>query len=113
MCSTFSLVAKPCIGGLCSGKSFCTKASMTIAPRKQTLKTFPGISKQGIPYGDLNVGEIVERQCQIRFTVPDDACRMKPEFHPMFLQEAYERCRNICAEYAKSFYLGIVKLHLL
>ena len=34
-----------------------------------------------------------------------DLCQ-KPEFHPMFLEEAYDKCRNICVEYAKTFYLG-------
>ncbi|KAI3414729.1 uncharacterized protein J3R85_015901, partial [Psidium guajava] len=28
------------------------------------------------------------------------------QFHPAFLDEAYERCRKLCAEYAKTFYLG-------
>ncbi|CAI9774469.1 unnamed protein product [Fraxinus pennsylvanica] len=30
----------------------------------------------------------------------------KPSFHPMFLEEAYDQCKNICEEYAKTFYLG-------
>ncbi|KAJ0778490.1 putative 15-cis-phytoene synthase [Helianthus annuus] len=34
------------------------------------------------------------------------AITARPEFHPEFLDEAYDRCRDICAEYAKTFYLG-------
>ncbi|XP_073261008.1 bifunctional 15-cis-phytoene synthase, chromoplastic-like [Populus alba] len=49
--------------------------------------------------------EIVERRSQANSLSKQDICR-KPEFHPAFLEEAYERCRNICAEYAKTFYLG-------
>ncbi|KAG7951156.1 hypothetical protein I3843_13G152600 [Carya illinoinensis] len=51
------------------------------------------------------IKEIVERQSQKNNLAREDPCK-KPRFHPMFLEEAYERCRNICAEYAKTFYLG-------
>ncbi|KAK2641487.1 hypothetical protein Ddye_023250 [Dipteronia dyeriana] len=113
MCSTFSLGAKPCIGGLCNGKILCrkteiraTRAGITIAPRETISKVFPGLSKQGIPHSDLKVGEIVDKQSQANYLAVEDACRRKPEFHPMFLEEAYERCRKLCAEYAKTFYLA-------
>ncbi|KAJ7009466.1 hypothetical protein NC653_000219 [Populus alba x Populus x berolinensis] len=53
--------------------------------------------------------EIVERRSQANSLSKQDICR-KPEFHPAFLEEAYERCRNICAEYAKTFYLGNIHI---
>ncbi|KAL5766908.1 hypothetical protein ACOSP7_017525 [Xanthoceras sorbifolium] len=116
MCSTFSLGAKPCIGGLCNGKVIlCRKsevrASTTIAPRERRRSSqsqvFPGLSKQGISHSDLNVREIVEKQSQSQYlAMEDDACRRNPEFHPMFLEEAFERCGKLCAEHAKTFYLG-------
>ncbi|KAI9071512.1 hypothetical protein K1719_046520 [Acacia pycnantha] len=34
------------------------------------------------------------------------AYNFKPQFRPGFIEEAYESCRKICAEYAKTFYLG-------
>ncbi|KAH9789205.1 hypothetical protein WN943_009375 [Citrus x changshan-huyou] len=84
-----------------------TRAGVTIAPRQRSSHIFPGLSRQGIPQSTaLHVSEIVERQSQDNSLAMEDACRSKPQFHPMFLEEAYERCRNICAEYAKTFYLG-------
>ncbi|KAK9273368.1 hypothetical protein L1049_018178 [Liquidambar formosana] len=112
MSSTFSLAAKPCIGAgdgkLVSHKSTftTTRAQVTIAPKQANGRIFPELSKQGIPHNDLHVREIVDRQSKAKNLVAmEDACR-KPQFHPMFLEEAYEKCRNICAEYAKTFYLG-------
>ncbi|KAL6275165.1 hypothetical protein ACE6H2_018766 [Prunus campanulata] len=32
--------------------------------------------------------------------------RRKPELCPCFLEEAYERCRKICAEFAKTYYIS-------
>ncbi|KAK4409231.1 hypothetical protein Sango_0504100 [Sesamum angolense] len=75
-------------------------------PRKR--RDFPQtqLSVHGIPCTDLLVHEIVQRQSQKNnsFTTLD-ACP-KPSSHPMFLEEAYERCKDICAENAKTFYLG-------
>jgi len=109
MCSAFSLGSKPCIGGkiLCGKTEIrATRGGITIAPRETRSKVFPGLSKQGIPHSDLKVREIVEKQSQANYLALEDACRRKPEFHPMFLEEAYERCKKLCAEYAKTFYLG-------
>lgn len=114
MCSTFSIAAKPCIGVI-NGRVLCQRTrisaarAVTIAPRRRSLEIFPGLSKQGIPLTDLHVSEIVERQSQPGNSLSlEDECKTKPEFHPMFLEEAYERCRKICAEYAKTFYLGSI-----
>ncbi|XP_038901205.1 phytoene synthase 2, chloroplastic-like [Benincasa hispida] len=93
--------------GECKGKVFpkqftviMSKGGVIAAPKSsQTLK-FPTLSKQGIPLADLNVDEIVERQSQSNHFLK------KMQFHPSFLEEAYESCRKICAEYAKTFYLG-------
>nr|TKS12268.1 hypothetical protein D5086_0000065520 [Populus alba] len=111
MCSTFSLSSKPCNGAdngkFLRSKSLVTRArAEVIAARKRSSqRAFLRLLKQGIPHTDLQVHEIVERQSQANSLSKQDICR-KPEFHPVFLEEAYERCRNICAEYAKTFYLG-------
>ncbi|KAK9072556.1 hypothetical protein SSX86_008990 [Deinandra increscens subsp. villosa] len=105
MASTVSILGNPGTGSVIknhinSHREFAITARV-VAPKKPNL---PELSIKGIPHTDLRVREVVQRQLQIR---PDDlsACR-KPEFHPEFLEEAYDRCRDICAEYAKTFYLG-------
>lgn len=120
MCSRFSMAAKPCTG-VSNDKIMCQKttiaaarAGVTIAPKQRSSQIFPVLSKQDIPYSTaLHVSEIVERQSQGNSLAMEDACISKPQFHPMFLEEAYERCRNICAEYAKTFYLGNIFLLVL
>ncbi|KAJ9697780.1 hypothetical protein PVL29_007074 [Vitis rotundifolia] len=111
MSSAFSLAVKPCVawsnGKLLSRKSTrrAARAEVIVAPKKRTsTHNVPELSKQGIPHTDLHVREIVKRQSTDKSAM-FDVCQ-KPHFHPMFLEEAYERCRNICAEYAKTFYLG-------
>ncbi|KAI9075801.1 hypothetical protein K1719_042287 [Acacia pycnantha] len=80
------------------------RAQVTLAPKPTGDISYPQLSKQGIPLADLHVQEVVERQTQpAKFiTIP----RQKPQFRPGFIEEAYESCRKICAEYAKTFYLG-------
>lgn len=106
MCSTISL-GKIFLHQKCMSSS--TRAQVTLAPKQQSsgMRVFPELSKQGVPLADLRIQEIVRRQSPIHSLVMRQhlVCR-KPQFHPLFLQEAYERCRKICAEYAKSFYLG-------
>ncbi|KAL6341251.1 hypothetical protein AAG906_032369 [Vitis piasezkii] len=111
MSSAFSLAVKPSVawsnGKLLSRKSTrrAARAEVIVAPKKRTsTHNVPELSKQGIPHTDLHVREIVKRQSTDKSAM-FDVCQ-KPQFHPMFLEEAYERCRNICAEYAKTFYLG-------
>ena len=80
------------------------KAQVTVAPNPTKDITYPQLSKQGMCLADLHLQEVVERQTRpAKFiTIP----RKKPQFRPGFLEEAYESCRKICAEYAKTFYLG-------
>ncbi|KAI3716510.1 hypothetical protein L1987_67432 [Smallanthus sonchifolius] len=105
MASAVSILGKSCLGSVINNRRNCdrefTITARVVAPKKPNL---PELSIKGIPHTDLRVREIVQRQLRIR---PDDfsVCR-KPEFHPEFLEDAYDRCRDICAEYAKTFYLG-------
>jgi phytoene synthase len=70
------------------------------------------LSKHGIPHSELRVDEIVQRQsqsnsnCLLAAIEDGDCCRVNPELDPSFLQEAYDRSQKLCAEYAKTFYLG-------
>ncbi|KAA8549648.1 hypothetical protein F0562_001334 [Nyssa sinensis] len=114
MCSTYSAAAKHFTAASNGRSMFGTskirtpRAEVTVAAPKRTKGfIFPELSIQGIPHTYLHVSEIVQRQSQAKNLAmdDDDACR-KPEFHPSFLEEAYEQCRNICSEYAKTFYLG-------
>ncbi|KAL3609066.1 hypothetical protein D5086_000086 [Populus alba] len=106
-CIMASIIGRGHNGKFLRSKSLVTRArAEVIAARKRSSqRAFLRLLKQGIPHTDLQVHEIVERQSQANSLSKQDICR-KPEFHPVFLEEAYERCRNICAEYAKTFYLG-------
>ncbi|KAI3823189.1 hypothetical protein L1987_04621 [Smallanthus sonchifolius] len=105
MASTVSILGKSCPGSVINNRRNCdrefTITARVVAPKKPNL---PELSIKGIRHTDLRVREIVQRQLR---TGPNDfsICR-KPEFHPEFLEDAYDRCRDICAEYAKTFYLG-------
>ncbi|GLT82393.1 hypothetical protein SLE2022_007760 [Rubroshorea leprosula] len=114
MSSTFSISAKLSIGA--GNGSFQTRISAVItrredaitAPRRRSNR-FPGLTREGIPHTDLHVGEVVERQSGMNSLGMEGTCRSKPQFHPGFLEEGYESYdgyRKICAEYAKTFYLG-------
>ncbi|KAL0459884.1 UNVERIFIED_CONTAM: Bifunctional 15-cis-phytoene synthase, chromoplastic [Sesamum latifolium] len=75
-------------------------------PRKGRDFSQTQLSVHGIPCTHLLVHEIVQRQSHKNNpSTWLDACP-KPSSHPMFLEEAYERCKDICAENAKTFYLG-------
>ncbi|KAB2616402.1 phytoene synthase 2 [Pyrus ussuriensis x Pyrus communis] len=111
MCSTFSFAGKTYIGES-NGRIRCRKSMVTAAkaqvitaPKQRSRPVFPELSIQGIPLADLHVQEIVQRQSQTR-SVDGEGGRRRPQFNPSFLEEAYERCKNLCAEYAKTFYLG-------
>ncbi|CAL5425705.1 unnamed protein product [Camellia sinensis] len=131
MSRAFSLAPKPCIkasinmngnGNFLSQKYFKmsnpaaarmrVRAELATAPKQIRPRSIPELSVLGIPHTDLHVSEIVQRQSSYHTnnfaTVDhDDSCRnINPQFHPTFLEEAYQRCRNLCAEYAKTFYLG-------
>ncbi|KAK2978916.1 hypothetical protein RJ640_019231 [Escallonia rubra] len=113
MNSAVSFAAKPCtrvVNGKFSSYGYtAARAEMTtVAAPKRAATTFrlPELSVQGIPHSDLQVREIVQRQSYTKSLAEDDHACKKPQFHPAFLDEAFERCRVICAEYAKTFYLG-------
>ncbi|KAG4934636.1 hypothetical protein JHK82_048943 [Glycine max] len=100
-----SLIAKPCsmINGSnrkpCCGRTrfgVIIRSEVNVAPKQRGI---PQLSKQGVP---LAVQEVVHRQSQII----NHCSKPRPLFEPTFLYDAYEMCRNICAEYAKTFYLG-------
>lgn len=109
MSSTFSLAPKPYIresnGNLLPPKSMLTtiRAEVITAPKQRNTRIFPELSIQGIPVADLHVQEIVQRQSK---SIAKVGTSRKSQFDSSFLEEAYQRCRNICAEYAKTFYLG-------
>lgn len=107
----FSFAVKPSIK-VGDGKFFpykytktTVKAETLTADPKRGERFLPDLTIEGIPHIDHHMHEIVRRQSQTNSISRKDALR-RPEFHPMFLEESYERCRIICAEYAKTFYLG-------
>ncbi|RWR77669.1 Squalene/phytoene synthase [Cinnamomum micranthum f. kanehirae] len=77
------------------------RTHVPVAPK---IVKFPQSPKLGIPYTDQRVREIAQRQSQPNLAMEKGS--NGPEFAPTFLEEAYERCKNVCAEYAKTFYLG-------
>lgn len=103
-----SVTVKPCSMSM-SNKKACrsrrrfsvTRSEITVAPNPQHKRQ---LSKQGFPLTDLHVQEVVHRQTQII----SPCSKPNVQFHSTFLNDAYEMCRNICAEYAKTFYLGIL-----
>ncbi|CAA2954794.1 phytoene synthase 2, chloroplastic-like isoform X1 [Olea europaea var. sylvestris] len=109
MFAAFSYVCKPCMGSG-DGKFLIhrirrttARAEMAIAvPKRNNESSHPKLSIRGT---DKIVLEIARRQSQSNGLATHDVCR-KPDFHPMFLEEAYDQCKNICEEYAKTFYLG-------
>ncbi|XP_056165593.1 phytoene synthase 2, chloroplastic-like [Syzygium oleosum] len=110
MCSTYSPIPKPfrtvIIGRPSTRKSgVLVRAQVTVAPKSSGLHTLPELPKQVISLNDLQLVEIVEKQSRTGRLFAESEHR-KPQFQPAFLDEAYERCRKLCAEYAKTFYLG-------
>lgn len=119
MCSTFSLAAKPSIGES-RGKILSLQVINSAArselniniPREKNSIILPRLSTQGMLQSDVHICEIAERQ-SLANNLSDKgvAFRSKPQLDAMFLDEAYERCRKICAEYAKTYYLGTFNFH--
>ena len=92
------------------------RAQVVVAPpnkQSNTIPVFPQLSQPGISLTDLRLQEVVKRQSRTNPFAREDQARQKPYFHPSFLEESYERCRKICEEYAKSFYLGAFPLSFL
>ncbi|XP_009757228.1 phytoene synthase 2, chloroplastic-like [Nicotiana sylvestris] len=85
----------------CRGKLPIRAEVLTVAPKKKEQSKIHELSVQGIAHTHQRVREVVWRQTHVT-----NDCYRKPSFDPMFLDEAYELCRKICAEYAKTFYLG-------
>ncbi|KAL2557143.1 Phytoene synthase [Forsythia ovata] len=111
MCASFSYAAKPCIRKgdgkflIHRNKRTSARAEVAIAvPKKKNESFYPELSVQGT--GKI-IHEIVQRQSQSNGLAMHDVCR-KPDFNPIFLEEAYDQCKNICEEYAKTFYLGTI-----
>ncbi|KAI7735563.1 hypothetical protein M8C21_004752 [Ambrosia artemisiifolia] len=105
MACAVSILGNSCTGSVINNHKNCYReyaiTARVVAPKKPNL---PELSIKGIPHNDLRVREIVQRQLLTRRD--DHSVSRQPEFHPEFLEEAYDRCRDICAEYAKTFYLG-------
>ncbi|KAI4368584.1 hypothetical protein MLD38_017128 [Melastoma candidum] len=80
------------------------RAQVTVAPNhpgfRKEQPQHP-LTDQGISLNELRLHEVVEKQTRTRGSMG-----RKPRFEPSFLDESYEQCRRLCAEYAKTFYLG-------
>ncbi|XP_077211446.1 phytoene synthase 2, chloroplastic-like [Tasmannia lanceolata] len=103
MCCTSFISPKLCTGSRqrriqTPAHSIRCRAQVTIFPK--SIK-FSELSISGNPLTDIRVNDIAGRQSR-----PNLVTANRPEFPADFLAEAYERCRNVCAEYAKTFYLG-------
>ncbi|KAK7387628.1 hypothetical protein VNO78_28553 [Psophocarpus tetragonolobus] len=97
-----SVTAKPCSTRKpCCSSRRCgvIRSEVNVAPKQRRGGV---LSKQVVPLSDIHVQEVVHRQSQIM----SPCSKPKPQFEPNFLSDAYEMCGNICAEYAKTFYLG-------
>lgn len=90
---------------ICSTTTRAEAITTIAAPKRKINSTiFTELSVQSIPQTDLHVRDIVKRQT--KRVVGNGFDDRKPHFRPAFLDEAYEQCKNICSEYAKTFYLG-------
>ncbi|KAL8122033.1 hypothetical protein AgCh_018679 [Apium graveolens] len=112
MSSTYSVAAKAYLRDQSNGnvamfqksRASGIRAEATVAaPNRKIATKFTELSVQSIPHSNLHITEIVKRQTNRSFAY--QSCR-KPQFDPAFLDEAYEQCKNLCSEYAKTFYLG-------
>lgn len=103
MNAAFSCTTNPCI--IKSRKSARSEVAIAIPKRRQSVNFQTELSVHGISCTDLSVHEVVKRQSRNIASPTLNLCS-KPGFNPMFLEEAYDRCRDLCAEYAKTFYLG-------
>ncbi|GAA0161658.1 cyclase [Lithospermum erythrorhizon] len=92
-----------CIGasGLERGSKFSVLSSLVVTPADNLFMT----SKQKVYDVVLKQAALLQRQLGTKEDI-----EVKPDFvlpGPLgLLDEAYERCREVCAEYAKTFYLG-------
>ncbi|XP_026401303.1 phytoene synthase 2, chloroplastic-like isoform X2 [Papaver somniferum] len=116
MCTTISISAKFTCTRTC--KSKYQKKQKMLIPAAVPFKHCTELPKNGISFTDLRLDEIVDRQSRqannnllstssssAKGLISNYNNNQKIVFNPRFLDEAYERCRNICAAYAKTFYL--------
>ncbi|CAK7339137.1 unnamed protein product [Dovyalis caffra] len=107
MGSTFLVSTNPCYGSnngkLLHPKSLVTRTSAEVnrAYYGSSRLAFLPLLKEVIPHTDLHVHKIVERQ-----SLAEEHPFRRRKFDPLFLKEAYEGCRKICAEFAGTYYLG-------
>ncbi|KAL5976735.1 platinum sensitivity [Asimina triloba] len=85
--------------------STCRSTQASVVAPTPRIARFPELSMHGIPHIELQVSEIVRRQSQPFLYGAENSRSKRPDFSPSFLKDAYERCQNVCAEYAKTFYL--------
>ena len=98
-----SLVStKPCMNNVIR-----CKAQVSSSPRIRSINSL--LTKLpnsgGISLADLQVNEVVASQS--RCSSADGRQQKRIELDAELLEDAYERCRCVCAEYAKTFYLGM------
>lgn len=80
------------------------------AARKSKGTTKPtssfAVSNKSIHFFDeVQIEQVIERQSKC--LIPK-----KQTYDPSLLREAYKSCQNICAQHAKSYYLGTYKTFL-
>lgn len=63
------------------------------------------LSKCHIAHTDLHPKGIIQNHSKVKNMHPTDSWGT-PESRCTYLEEAYQRCRHICAESSKSYYLG-------
>lgn len=89
----------------------CMRSSMVVSPSGELNLT----SKQKVYEVVLRQATLVKRQ--LNSSEMDMDMEVKPDIAlPVslsLLNEAYNRCGKVCAEYAKTFYLGIYTILLL
>nr|QCI61142.1 Phytoene synthase [Crocus sativus] len=75
-------------------------------PRHDKISNIPTKlpKSHGISLTELQVNEVVVRQSRCLPT--SDGNRKRVSLNATFLEEGYRRCRGVCEEYAKTFYLG-------
>lgn len=99
------LPARPCIR---HANVFLCRAQDSSSPG--TLKIDTMLTKQpkggAILLAELRVDEVVTRQSRCSPAV-DRQQHKRFMLDEVLLEDAYERCRCVCAEYAKTFYLGL------
>lgn len=102
-CSFSTNLRFSCLGqsGLENGGRFSIHSSMVVNPAGEMV----GSSEQKVYDVVLKQAALVKRQLR-----SDDDLEVKPDIILPgtlgLLSEAYDRCGEVCAEYAKTFYLG-------